>query len=78
MPLIGPSPEQHALLKSIHLDSDVDMGDPVATALSKDISLLHQKLVQSLHTAVASGMLDPDTGTFKASTSKDESENKTL
>jgi len=78
MPLIGPSPEQHALLKSIHLDSDVDMGDPVATALSKEISLLHQTLVQSLHTAVASGMLDPDTGTFKASTPKDKSEDKTL
>ena len=63
--LIGPSPVQHALLQSIHLSSDVDMADPDAVARQKEIDILHATLNHSLRAAVASGALDPASGTFR-------------
>jgi len=64
LPLIGPSPAQHALLQSIHLGSDVDMADPDAVARQREIDILHLTLDRSLRAAVASGALDPVSGAF--------------
>jgi hypothetical protein len=63
--LIGPSPAQHALLQSIHLDCDVDMEDPDTVARQKEIDILHATLNHSLRAAVASGALDPVSGALK-------------
>jgi hypothetical protein len=75
LPLIGPSPAQHALLQSIHIGSDVDMADPDAVARQREIDILHLTLDCSLRAAVASGALDPISGAFN-STNRRELKNE--